>query len=597
MISEVILMDLSRVLTRAFLILLLPMFFGCATDSALQRTKNNEQHTNEEVAHIEKQLVTINNNMDSLQSSVDKHWNEEKSQQDAIEAVAVDAKNRSDHALARTRYLRGMISLALNHPVTQSPDSPAQYTEMLMRRLIKQARKAALAPYIRAPRDVPASLDGLDETTFNNITWSGKLQDWPQDSPFALAFQPTGYLYAYSINVNLVTGPHTETLRFVPGDFRFPTQLRNLPSRLRVAGIDFFHALYPHGKRREFLSFLGASYFRALGNGQWWGLSARGVAINTAVRNTQEEFPAFKSYWIITPAMGAESLTVLASLSGPSVTGVYKFVVTPGETTQTRVTAVLYLRNHIKRLGLAPLTSMFLQGPASHKEFDELHPSIHDSDGLQIEKRDGTWIWQPLVNPDWLRVTRFPLNNPIGFGLMQRDREFETYQSLNEHYQNRPSAWVTFIGKCGHGHVDLIEIPSSRRSDDNIVAFWEPRDQPQPGEPLVIHYNIAWQGSQQTLPPLGWTSHTSVIWPKETTGIYSIYFTGGDLVTLPSWVKLQADIQVGKGASVTGISLVKLPENGLWRLRFTMHGNKQVSVSAHLAYHSRPLTENWDYGT
>lgn len=589
--------NLLKVLAQTLSALLILALAGCATDASLHRAQRKADLANRQALQDAKRIAALETQMSTMRAQLASSLAKVNSRQQAIASTAAEAQTRSLVAIERTTNLQQALSLALANRAKPHGDPGADSVEQLFSRLVKRARAAALHPYVPASDGTPARLARLDEATYNKIAWRGSLSGWPVDSPFSLAFQPAGYLYTDRVKVHLVEGSRSETLSFGLSDFNFPFGLTgNLRGALPVAGVDFLHTLAPRGPEQEFLSFLGASYFRALGRNQWWGLSARGVAVNTAVPDTQEGFPAFRSFWIIVPPTDAPSLTVLASLDGHSVTGAYRFVITPGVTTQTQVMAVLFLRHHVKRLGLAPLTSMFLQGRASRKRFDLLHPSIHDSDGLQIENGDGEWIWHPLTNPDWLRVTSFPLDNPAGFGLMQRDREFSAYQALGEHYQNRPSAWVTFLGNCGRGKIDLIEIPSNKASNDNVVAFWEPGTQTRPSEPVVLRYNIAWQGSAQTLPPLGWTSRTRIIWPTKDTRVFSVYFTGGELSSLPSWVELQPEVQVGKGGHASNISLVKLPTGGRWRLRFTVQSNTQVRINARIVYRGRPLTEDWNYG-
>ncbi len=55
------------------------------------------------------------------------------------------------------------------------------------------------------------------------------------------------------------------------------------------------------------MSFLGASYFRFLGRGQRYGLSARGLAIGGGPR-LNEEFPYFREFWIETPDPNADTI-------------------------------------------------------------------------------------------------------------------------------------------------------------------------------------------------------------------------------------------------------------------------------------------------
>ena len=66
-----------------------------------------------------------------------------------------------------------------------------------------------------------------------------------------------------------------------------------------------------------------------MGKGQVYGLSARGLAVDTAEPNG-EEFPRFTEFWIEKPKRGATTLTINALLNSPRTTGAYKFVIQPG---------------------------------------------------------------------------------------------------------------------------------------------------------------------------------------------------------------------------------------------------------------------------
>ena len=584
-------------IARTLVLFLAVMLTGCASISSLHRAQRDAAVANRQANQDAKRIAALEARVTALRTQLTSGLATVSSRQQAIAATAADAQTRSQIAIERTNNLRQTVALALVNQGNSRADPDADNVKKLFSSLIARARTDAARAYVPPATTAPAALAKLDEAAYSRIAWRGRVPGWPTDAPFSLVFQPAGYLYSDSVRVHLVERSRSGTLSFARSDFNFPGQLAQaLPDKLPVAGVGFLHAFAPQALPQEFLSFLGASYFRALGRGQWWGLSARGVAVNTAVPDTQEEFPAFRSLWIMVPSTSAKSLTMLARLDGPSLTGAYQFVITPGISAQMQVTAVLFVRHRIKRLGLAPLTSMFLQGQASRKRFNLLHPAIHDSDGLQIESADSQWIWHPLSNPDWLRVTSFPLIDPVGYGLMQRDRNFSAYQALNAHYQDRPSAWVTFLGQWGRGKIDLIEIPSNAASNDNVVAFWEPDESPQPGKPLVLRYDIAWQGTEQTLPPLAWTTDTHIVWPAKDTRIFSVYFTGGELSTLPAWVELQPEVQVGKDGQASDVSLVKLPTDGRWRLRFTVQGSADARISARIAYRGRALTEDWNYG-
>ena len=231
---------------------------------------------------------------------------------------------------------------------------------------------------------------------------------------------------------------------------------------LGFAGFRVHFPVNTQAYKDEVLVFLGASYFRALGQGQQFGLSARGLAIDTA-ESSGEEFPRFVEFWIERPQPGAKELTIYALLDSPRATGAYRFVLKPGVTTVLDTDARLFLRKNVAKLGLAPLTSMFYFGGNQRPSREDYRPAVHDSDGLSIREATNNWIWRPLVNPKRLLVTSFALSDPAGFGLMQRARSFEQYQDLEARYDLRPSAWIEPKGGWGTGPRRAGADPRARR--------------------------------------------------------------------------------------------------------------------------------------
>lgn len=241
----------------------------------------------------------------------------------------------------------------------------------------------------------------------------------------------------------------------------------------------------------EFAVFQGASYFRATGRQQSYGLSARGLAINTA-RPGGEEFPYFRAFWIEKPDNGASGIVVHALLDSPSLAGAYLFMIQPGAETVMDVDLTLYPRKEVRNIGIAPLTSMFLFGEADRTRFDDFRSAVHDSEGLRILNGNREWLWRPLSNPRRLQSSAFMDENPRGFGLIQRSRDFSHFEDLEARYEKRPSLWIEPKGDWGKGEIELIEIPTKEEIHDNIVAFWKPHRAVKPGVPVTYSYRMYW---------------------------------------------------------------------------------------------------------
>jgi glucans biosynthesis protein len=277
---------------------------------------------------------------------------------------------------------------------------------------------------------------------------------------------------------------------------------RHMPATLGFAGFRVHYPLQTPTYKDELIAFLGASYFRVLGRNTVYGLSARGLALDTA-STSGEEFPYFTDFWLVKPAQPEQrTLTIYALLDGPSVAGAYQFVILPGTVTQVTVTSELFPRKRIAKLGVAPLTSMFLFGedPAGHR-FKDFRPEVHDSDGLLMQTGVGAWLWRPLMNPADLQVNRFMDQHPRGFGLSQRDRNFSHYLDSQSQFQRRPSYWVQPLGDWGKGGVELVEIPTDEEIHDNIVAYWVPSQPVERGKPLRFDYVLSAYMDSPLWPP------------------------------------------------------------------------------------------------
>ncbi len=360
--------------------------------------------------------------------------------------------------------------------------------------VIDRARDLASRPYEQQAGIAPDVLRNLNFDQHRDIRFrQDRALFGDSGANFRLHMFHLGFLYNRSVALNVVRDgavlpvPYSADLfdygrnRFEPG----------LPPNLGFAGFRIHHTLNDPRVFDELVSFIGASYFRVLGRGQKYGLSARGLAIDTALPSG-EEFPNFREFWIEQPrGAGADSLIIHALLDSPSLTGAYRFLIVPGVTTVMEVQKTLFLRRAVRKLGVAPLTSMFFYGENQNKPSNDFRPEVHDSDGLLMNNGAGEWIWRPLRNPRQLAVSAFVDENPRGFGLMQRDRSFESYQDLELNYEQRPSYWIEPIGQWGPGVVELVEIPTPDETNDNIVAYWVPRRELRPGpEPLTFRYKL-----------------------------------------------------------------------------------------------------------
>ena len=396
---------------------------------------------------------------------------------------------------------------ALFAAATAATTAPAALADGAFERLTQTARAAAAAPYAGpaagAEREpLPAGLGELKYDGHRDIRcppdkflWAGT------DLPFRVQFKHLGWLFPDVVELAEVhdraaspdSGEAQQAvvpIPFDPSHFTYGKVVREtldpgqLPDDLGYAGFSLHHVVPPEGSGaaagefyNEVLSIQGGSYFRAVGTGQHWGASVRAAAIDTALPDLPEEFPRWTQLWAQQPEPGAKSVTLYGLMEGPSLAGAYRLKVTPGETLSVDVDAEIFMRHGVTKLGLAPITSMFLFGEAQPARFGDYRPEVHDSDGLAIAYADGRQTWRALHNPFGLSVTRFAADNPRGFGLLQRDRDFDSYEDLETEMQLRPSVWVIPKGDWGPGHIELVEFGSKLEATDNIGAFWVPSNE------------------------------------------------------------------------------------------------------------------------
>lgn len=378
-----------------------------------------------------------------------------------------------------------------------NPEEVETVDEVFNPDLIKQKAKfLSEQGYQENVSSLPDELKNLNYDQHRDIRFVRENGPWYNKKlPFEVQFFHLGALFTNGVAINEVVGNKVRPFRYSPAYFNYGKN--NLDGRLfenlNYAGFRLHYPLNTANYFDELVSFLGASYFRALGQGQKYGLSARGLAIDTALQ-TGEEFPQFKEFWIEKPKRGAAEIKLHALLDSPSMVGAYHFVIQPGLSTTMDVEATLYPRKKVNKLGVAPLTSMFLFGENNKHKFDDHRPEVHDSDGLLVWNGAGEWLWRPLDNSDYLRISAFVDDNPKGFGLLQRDRNPEHYLDFEANYEQRPSAWVEPLENWGRGVVQLVEIPSKQEIHDNIVAFWIPEEEIKPGKEYRFLYRLHWTG-------------------------------------------------------------------------------------------------------
>jgi periplasmic glucans biosynthesis protein len=471
--------------------------------------------------------------------------------------------------------------------------------------VVRRARELAAAPFDATVAKLPDGLETLDFDAWRDIRFRNE-KSFFSNSPFRMHLFHLGHLYRRPVTINTIRDgiatpiPYTGAL-FDYGKAKFD---RQLPVNTGFAG---FRLHYPINDPRvydELVSFVGASYFRFLGRGQSYGISARALAVEAGTN--QEEFPFFREFWIETPGAHAAHATFYGLMDGRSVTGAYRFDIFPGEDSVMEVRSTLFPRRSGAKFGVAPLTSMYFLGENDRRPNPDFRTELHDSDGLQIETAAGEWLWRPLRNPLSMSVSSFLDKGTRGFGLMQRDRNFADYQDLDLSYQTRPSYWVEPLETWGEGRVELVELPTTDETNDNIVASFVPQEQVEQGKQVSHNYRITSALRLARLSPNARTVNTFQTTPRalgsrETppTGSrrFLIDFANGDLAYYAQDASLvEAVASISHGSVLRAFVMANPYVKGIRAVVDVQVPPGQTGdIRVFLRANDRTLTETWTF--
>ncbi|MFP4538308.1 MAG: glucan biosynthesis protein [Dichotomicrobium sp.] len=467
--------------------------------------------------------------------------------------------------------------------------------------LIERARRLAEKPYSPRPAIPESDLPELDYSRYQQIRFKRSRRIWGgNDSPFSFELFHPGLYYRKPVAVNIVEDGAARPVAFDKANFAYPDKKLedSIDDGLGYVGFRVFHETNP---TRDLLSFLGASYFRAVGASMQYGLSARGLAVNTAELGG-EEFPDFTEFWIERPSPGSDSLVIHALLDGPSASGAFSFAVRPGDSTEMDVEAIVFPRRRLETLGFAVMTSMFYAGENDWLDRRTFRAEVHDSDGLAMRRGNGEWIWRPLANPRAPRVSSFVDDNPKGFGLLQRDRSFESYNDVGADYEDRPSLWIEPLEQWGKGRIELLELPTDDDTLDNIVAAWRPDRPAEAGVAQKLRYRMWWGDRMPERLPRPAAVTATRIGRAGRPGApapglkFVVDFAGGALGRLGEEARPGAEITASRGKAKL-IEVVHVEETGNWRVEFDLAitGSETVDLRGYLTLNGQGLSETWLY--
>ena len=458
-----------------------------------------------------------------------------------------------------------------------------------------QARALAAVAYKAPDTRLPDDFAHLGYDDYRLIRFDPNQSLWRGTGlPFQAQFFHRGWLFLTQVAMFEVQDGRARPVRYRPGLFEFgPFKRPADGTDLGFAGMRLHAPINRADYFDEVAVFLGASYFRAVGRGLGYGISSRGLSLNTADPGG-EEFPAFRALWLERPSPGTNSIVVAALIDSPSAAAAMRITLRPGDDTVMDVELSLFPRVDVAQPGIATGTSMFLFDRNSRGGFDDWRRAVHDSDGLMMLTGRGEELWRPLNNPRTLQVSSFLDSAPRGFGLMQRKRRLADFDDLEARYEQRPSLWVEPIGNWGDGVVQLVEIPTRQEIHDNIVAFWRPKEPLRAKSEHTFTYRLHWCAEAPVPTELARIRRT-VSGAAENGRVFVIEAAGGRLKS-PGDAKPTLRVSTDRG-TVQGMAAVPNPDEGGWRMSFELLPGdaKAAELRATLMLGEVPASETWVY--
>ena len=482
--------------------------------------------------------------------------------------------------------------------------------------LVDRARKLSGQPYVPVPTPPNDVLDKIDYEAQSKISFKTECALFAEEaSRYPATFFHMGKFSRTPVRIHVVEDrPGGAMAREIVYDERYFDMPADSPAHALAKGSGFAGFRFQESRlgeqakldwhKNDWVSFLGASYFRAIGELYQYGISARGIAVDVAVADRPEEFPIFSDIYFAPQKPDSDLVTVYALLDGPSITGAYRFDMRRDKAVTMEVESALFLRKDISRLGIAPMSSMYWFSETIKPSGVDWRPEVHDSDGLALWTGIGERIWRPLNNPAATVASSFSDENPRGFGLLQRDREFDHYLD-GVHYELRPSLWVEPLERWGKGSVQLVEIPTDDEIHDNIVAMWVPAEAATAGKNYRFRYRLHWVANQPcptavaccVATRLGNGGQPGQPRPKGVRK-FMIEFLGGTLASLPFGVKPEPVLWASRG-DFSYIFTEAVPDSvpGHWRAQFdfAVTGKEPVEMRLYLKSGSEILSETWSY--
>ncbi|TDR85411.1 glucan biosynthesis protein [Enterovirga rhinocerotis] len=455
------------------------------------------------------------------------------------------------------------------------------------------ARTISKRPFAAPPTDLPEPFANLNYERYVAIRSLPGGRIWEgENRGFVAEPLPRGFVFTTRVGLFTVEDGQVRRVAFDKSRFDFG----ELPVKSDTAdpGFSGFRLLSTSSETPwEFALVQGATFFRAAGRGQPFGIIARALTLKPG-EPKGEEFPAFRAFWLERPAAGTNALVVNGLIDSESVTGAVRMTMRPGDTTLVDVETTLFPRVNLDHVGLGGSGASFLFGPNVRGTMDDIRPGAYEAAGLSILNGQGEWVWRPLNNPDTLQISAFLDDNPRGFGLLQRDRDFAAFQDDVLRYERRPSLWIEPIGEWGPGAVQLIEIPSDSEINKNILAYWRPKAPLPAGQEASFAYRQFWTWTPPARPNLAQVVATRSGRAAARRRRFAVEFQGDGLAEVPPDLKPVLSSQPG---AIHNVRVWTYPERKAVRVTFELDFGTDTACEMRLLLQSgtQPVSETWLY--
>jgi periplasmic glucans biosynthesis protein len=508
-----------------------------------------------------------------------------------------------DRSFDRRSLLCGAAALALTGPAAaqQQPTGALAFLQAMLQdgmrfdpaAIVEAARLLARRPFTPSQNALPDPFSNMNYETYLGIRHNPDRMVWKDENrPFQIEPLHRGFVYTAPVGISLVEEGTVKRVVYDTGRFTYGrlAPAANLPD----LGFSGFRLMTGGENSREIAIFQGGTFFRAIARGQTMGVMARALALRTGDARG-EEFPVFRAFWIERP--GHDHMIVIHAVAdSESATAAFRFTIRAGDITIMDTEATVFARTALDHIGFAPMQGTFLFAPNKRRGVDDLRPAVHEASGMQMLTGRGEWLWRPFNNPEQLQISSFIDENPRGFGLVQRERDFAQFQDEDQAFERRPTLWVEPIGDWGPGAVQLLEIPSDNEVNDNMIAYWRPRTPLAANSETSFAYRQFWCWSPPERPALAQASGFRVGRGSSGRRRRMMVEFAGEAFAAEQTADLRLSLSATPG-QIINPRLTFQPHRKTARVSFELDPGSDTTSEMRLTIENgeRPLTETWLY--